>query len=615
MLPNRHTVAYTGLLAAAFVAAIVASWTPLGTRIDNYVYDSIFLLYQPPSWQTESIVLAIDEPSLATFGGLPGLRLALAEGLQLIAPAAPKAVAVDVIPADNTADVNAAKALEDAFRATHNLVLPCDLTAKSGWDDPLPRFRRWAAAVGHVHLDLDPDGVGRALALEKAAGRDRRWALSLEAFRVSRGATILETPRDLEVGNLKIPASIGTGRSMRIRFVPANGIPVISLKQLHDERTLAGRFAGKIVFAGVTAQTAAKDRWPTPYSPTPMAGVEILANAYETIAQQRFLTSAPAWSVVAFCILLAAVMGVVFAWFSGWWPYIAALGILAGAHALPYAAFTRNIVFPFSPGVSTAWLTFVTAAAWQHLYVRRRLVKSEGERDRYQHAMQFVTHEMRTPLTAIQGSSELMSRYAMTEEKRKQIAQLIHSESKRMGHMIEMFLNVERLSSGEVELKKENFPVRAVMATCVERAAPLAERKQIRISMDDLGDEVLTGDRELMEYAFYNLLTNAIKYSPSKTEVTVYGGRDGERFEVSVRDQGIGMDQKEVRNIFQKFYRTRKAEQSGEVGTGIGLSIVEQIVLQHSGKIEVTSTPGKGSCFTLILPVSQTVAPKPLAAN
>jgi CHASE2 domain-containing sensor protein len=447
MLPNRHTLAYIGLLTAAFVVAIVASWTPLGTRIDNYVYDSIFLLYQPPSWQTESIVLAIDEPSLGAFGGMPGLRLALAEGLQLIAPAAPKAVAVDVIPADDTADVQAANTLENAFRATHNLVLPCDLTARSGWDDPLPRFRRWAAAVGHVHLDLDPDGVGRSLTLEKAAGHDRRWALSLEAFRVSRGATILETPRDLEVGNLKIPAAIGSARSMRIRFVPSNGIPVISLKQLYDDRTLARRFAGKIVFAGVTAQTAAKDRWPTPYSPTPMAGVEILANAYETIAQQRFLTSAPAWSVVAFCLLLAVVMGMVFAWFSGWWPYIAALGILAGAHALPYAAFTRNIVFPFSPGVSTAWLTFVTAAAWQHLYVRRRLVKSEGERDRYQHAMQFVTHEMRTPLTAIQGSSELMSRYAMTEEKRKQIAQLIHSESKRMGHMIEMFLNVERLSS------------------------------------------------------------------------------------------------------------------------------------------------------------------------
>jgi len=148
----------------------------------------------------------------------------------------------------------------------------------------------------------------------------------------------------------------------------------------------------------------------------------------------------------------------------------------------------------------------------------------------------------------------------------------------------------------------------------VERVIPLAERKQIRIAMDHLDDEVLTGDRELMEYAFYNLLTNAIKYSPAKTEVTVFGGRDGDRCQISVRDQGIGLDQKDVRKIFQKFYRTRKAEQSGEVGTGIGLSIVEQIILQHGGAIDVKSTPGKGSCFTLILPASQAV-PKPLAAN
>jgi two-component system phosphate regulon sensor histidine kinase PhoR len=257
----------------------------------------------------------------------------------------------------------------------------------------------------------------------------------------------------------------------------------------------------------------------------------------------------------------------------------------------------------------------VAAAAWQHLYVRRRMVKSEAERDRYQHAMHFVTHEMRTPLTAIQGSSELMSRYALTDEKRKQVAQLINSESKRLARMIEMFLNVERVSAGEMELKKDSFLARDVMTGCMERAAPLAERKRISVTMDPLRDAVLTGDRELLEYAFYNLLTNAIKYSPSKTAVTVFGGRDGESYQISVEDQGIGIDQKEVRKIFQKFYRTRKAEQSGEAGTGIGLSIVEQIVLQHGGKIEVTSTPGKGSCFTLILPVGQAVATKPLSAN
>ena len=617
-LPSKHTFAYASLLAAVLVAALIASRTPLGLGFDNVAYDWSFRLYHPQPWPTGSIVLAIDEYSLAAFGGLVGMRKALADGLERIAAAPPRAVAVDVVLADANAGAPD-DALEAAFRITHNLILPSDLLPDGkGWDDPLPRFRRWAKAVGHIHLEPDLDGVGRMLALEKAAGHDRRWALSLEAFRVASGATILETPRDLEVANVIIPSTNLTGRTMRIRFRPPppemSPIPVFSIKQLHDDPALARQFAGKTVFAGLTAQTAMKDRWLTPYSSKPMAGVEVLANAFDTIAQRKFLASAPAWSVAVFCVLLAAAAGLNFTWLSGRWAIAVAAGILTVAFAVPYAAFTRGTVFPFSPGVWTAWLTIVTAAAWQHLYVRRRLVKSEAERDRYQHAVQFVTHEMRTPLTAIQGSSELMSRYAMTDEKRKQIAELIHSESKRLGRMIEMFLNVERLSAGEVELKKESFSVRAIMAGCVERAAPLAERKKIHVTMDKLGDEVLTGDRELIEYAFYNLLTNAIKYSPAKTAVTIFGGRDGERYAVSVEDQGIGMDQKEVRKIFQKFYRTRKAEQSGETGSGIGLSIVEQIVLQHGGRIDVTSAPGKGSCFTLILPATHG-ATKPLAAN
>jgi signal transduction histidine kinase len=171
--------------------------------------------------------------------------------------------------------------------------------------------------------------------------------------------------------------------------------------------------------------------------------------------------------------------------------------------------------------------------------------------------------------------------------------------------MVEVFLSVERLSAGQMELKHESIAVAPMVATCVERARPLAERKHIALTLEPIAEGLLlTGDRELMEYACYNLLSNAIKYSSQKTEVTVSGWKDHAHLRIAVKDQGIGMDQKEVKQIFQKFYRTRKAEESGEAGSGIGLSIVQQIIEQHGGTIEVASQPGAGSCFTLVLPAS-----------
>jgi two-component system sensor histidine kinase VicK len=164
---------------------------------------------------------------------------------------------------------------------------------------------------------------------------------------------------------------------------------------------------------------------------------------------------------------------------------------------------------------------------------------------------------------------------------------------------------VERMSGGQMEMKQERFPLHDLVERCAGRARPLADNKQIEIAIADIPADDLIGDRELMEYAVYNLLTNAVKYSPPQTRVTVYGNKGKEdganRLELSVVDQGIGMDRKEVGRIFEKFYRTKKAEQSGEIGTGIGLSIVKQIINEHGGTIHVESEPGKGSKFTLNL--------------
>jgi signal transduction histidine kinase len=612
---SRQTAIYWALLAASFAASVAASWTSFGAQIDNDAYDWMFRLYQPPVWTTQSILLAIDEPSLNAYGGVPGLRKPLAQALELISAAAPKTVAVDLILADNTDPAIDAR-LEEALHATRNLVLACQLLPDgAAWEDPLPRFRAQAAALGHVHAEPDElDSVGRSLPLEKAANHDRRWALSLEAYRLSRGGPsvrIVESPGDLEVGGMLIPSARAGGRLMRIRYVPpSRHIPRISLQALLTDPRRASDFSGKVVFAGVTAQTAAKDWLFTPYSTRlPMVGVEIHANAFETIAQGLFLTDAPPLDVLAFSLLLVAAIGVTYSRFTGRTAVALAAGILAVAHVTPYWLFTQRIVFSFCTPVLSAWLSLITASAYQLLVVRRSLRRSEAERDRYRQTIHFVTHEMRTPLTAIQGSSEMMGRYALPEEKRKQISDLINAESKRLGRMIEMFLSMERLSAGQVELKKETFSAGELIAGCVARALPLAERKQIRILTEAAPQDILlTGDRELMEYAFYNLLTNAIKYSPPRTQVTLAAVRKHAQAYISVEDQGIGMDQKEVKKVFQKFYRTKRAEQSGETGTGIGLSIVEQIVIQHGGTIEVMSHPGQGSRFTMVLPAPVSAA-------
>ncbi len=204
-----------------------------------------------------------------------------------------------------------------------------------------------------------------------------------------------------------------------------------------------------------------------------------------------------------------------------------------------------------------AWLSSAGAATYQHFFVRRQLRRSESEKSRYQQAIHWAAHEMRTPLTAIQGSSEIMTNYSLPEAKQKQLSEMINSESKRLARLIQTFLDVERLAEGQMELKREMFEAADLIDTCMQRVEPLAERKKISMSLDTPVEGTLTGDRELMEYAFYNLLTNAVKYSPGETHVSVFAERNGEELRVSVRDQGIGMDAKEIKNIFKKFYRTQ----------------------------------------------------------
>ena len=599
---NKDVGRYAALLVACFLFAIVAGWTPVARQIDNNAYDWMFRRNPRASATPEAVVVTIDDATFNAMGGVRNLRTITAQALERIAPAHPKVTAIDLILTD-AGDPREDARLEAALRNTRNLVLATDLV-NGDWERPLPRFRSSAAAIGDTLADDESqDGVTREISLERAGNHERYWALALEAFRLARGGgKILESPEDLQVGATTIPArrSAAGHRRLLVRY-RENGVPRISFKDLVDKPELLSGLNNAAVFLGVYSNTASRDRVVSPYGGR-VFGVEVNAEAFETLANGQFLTDASNASVLGYCAFTAALAGLCFALLSGWPAYALGASLIAAAHLTPFLLFRGGLVFPYFGPAATAWLTVTAASVYQHFIVRRQLRSSENERSRYREAIHWVTHEMRSPLTTIQGSSEMIGRYNLNDDKRKQIAQMINAESKRMARMIQTFLDMERLSEGEVELKREPFEASELLRACIDRVRPLAERKNISIRLDDTLAGTVRGDRELMEYAVYNLLTNAVKYSPVDTRIEV-GSRPGNgHLLLSVKDQGIGMDAKELRKIFQKFYRTGRAEASGETGTGIGLSIVDQIVKLHGGHMDVTSAPDQGSCFTVVLP-------------
>jgi signal transduction histidine kinase len=594
-------------VAAAGLLALVASWTPLASQIDNYASDWLFRVHPPPPWQPESAILALDEDSYELTQGVRNLRGKLAEAIAIVAKAQPNVIALDVVLVDagqGGEDAQLARSLREAG----NIILPCELLPGARWKFPQPVFLEASKGLGHVHAESDADGMSRHMPLEKSGDRQRFWALSLEAFRRAKKAQITESPEGLDIAAHHIPASRNNGRLLRIRYLPPDSndqsrIPQVTLQEILKNPNSAEAFRNKIVFVGATAQSATRDRMMTPYNTIrPMPGVEIHAHAYETLAQGEFFSDASPSLVFLIAIVFIAVAGGLFLHWSGPLAYALAASLIVTAHALPHLFFLNGVIFPYVAPVATAWVAVTCAAVFQYFRTREQLADTESERARYQQAIQFVTHEMRTPLSAIQGSSELMNRYKLSEEKQKQLSQQIHTESKRLAGMIQTFLNVERLSAGQMNLSKEPFEITKIVTTCVDRVRPLAERKSIDIQLRECVPATVQGDRELMEYAVYNLLTNAVKYSPAETKVDVSASLQDGLLSVAVQDQGIGMSAEELKKIGQKFYRTTKAEQSGEVGTGIGLSIVQQIINHHGGRLKVTSSPGHGSCFTMLVP-------------
>ena len=181
----------------------------------------------------------------------------------------------------------------------------------------------------------------------------------------------------------------------------------------------------------------------------------------------------------------------------------------------------------------------------------------------------------------------------------------IDKEIDRLSAVISDLLTLVSVDSGELKLKTAPLSLRDLINDNVRRLAPLARERGIELQFTGRENVEIVGDHMKLTQVFYNLIDNAIKYTPRGGWVHVELAKQGKTAVVRVADNGIGIPEEDQLHIFDRFYRVDKARSRETGGTGLGLSIVKQIVLLHNGNISVSSRENEGSTFTVELPLLQ----------
>ena len=218
-----------------------------------------------------------------------------------------------------------------------------------------------------------------------------------------------------------------------------------------------------------------------------------------------------------------------------------------------------------------------------------------------------VSHELRTPITTIKSYVETMLDGAVEDpEMGTQFLKVIDHESDRMTALITDLLELSRLDNRQVQLNLESMNFTDLLTDGIRRYSVIAAQKnQTLVMRPDCPRLPVLCDRSRMEQVVGNILANAINYSPEDTQITVWSSKDAARHEavLHIQDKGVGIPYKEQKRVFERFYRIDKARSRSSGGTGLGLAIAKEMIELHKGRIELDSTPGKGSTFQVILPL------------
>ncbi|MBA3007321.1 MAG: HAMP domain-containing protein [Proteobacteria bacterium] len=218
-----------------------------------------------------------------------------------------------------------------------------------------------------------------------------------------------------------------------------------------------------------------------------------------------------------------------------------------------------------------------------------------------------VSHELKTPITSIEGFAETLLDGALDEpEDARRFVEIIGKQASRLHAIVEDLLALSRVEqeARREEIVLQELPVAEILQSAIQSCSSRVEEEDMTISLVCAEEITARINPALLEQAVVNLLDNAVKYSGKGSEIRVEAEKNANEVLIRISDNGVGIAPQDIPRIFERFYRVDKARSAKLGGTGLGLSIVKHIVAAHHGHITVESSPGKGSIFTINLPGS-----------
>ncbi|PIS12133.1 MAG: histidine kinase [Bdellovibrio sp. CG10_big_fil_rev_8_21_14_0_10_47_8] len=565
--------------------------------------------HRPAPTDTKTIELVYTTPgTVSLLQGLPGYHYQ-AQALKKIIEKKPRAV-VYVSNLNNWKGSYAdKKEFADTVDSFSNIYFPTDELelkgerGKSQFPPPLDQLKVIPGPKTADNTKFAKDGVTRRL-LVSFLDQKMMHTLIAETY----------NPTISDVTKIRGTFELYKSLQTYIDYRPMDSFPFRSFEQVLNQPVDAADIADKIVIFGDRTDLDTHDYVSSPFSREgklmPLA--EMHANIFETLIRNSAPARAPDWLNLVFTLLISLLTVHVVLTLKP----LKGILILMGT-AVTFSAFCYFCFWPLNIWIDMAHPFLAIFLCYYFFIPYRLIVENRRSWEYYQkhkllseveqlktNFIGMMSHDLKTPLARIQGMTEAISKdNTPLSSTQREALDMIRQSAEDLLKFISTILNYAKIESQGVELHLQAKDINQILKEVIRKHEFLAQVKHIQLIAELEPLFSIEIDPELIKQVLSNLIENAIKYSPENSKVLISTEEANNKVVIQVADQGPGIPEDEVANVFMKFFRSKSAKSSPIRGSGLGLYLAKYFVELHRGAIHCESTPGQGSTFTVELPV------------